>query len=445
MAAAPGHLRPRPIRATARLRTRALAAALSGVVALLVLVAFPGSAAAIPAFARKYQTSCQTCHAPFPALSPFGEAFRRSGFRFPEGEDEDAAQEATVPLGQEAHKKVFPHEVWPATIPASIPLAVIMAGRIEFDPEATPETAPEANLTNLFGNLGLRLSTTFDETFSVWAGVDINAGSGSEAQVSLDRAYLFIKPFDEPVLNVRLGRFEPGLLGFSMHRLIGLTPWLTTTPVGDDSFVLEPLQTGAEATGVVGCGRLAHTVGMVEGGGDRVNTEKDVYARLSYKLGGMRLDGVGGATDTLPWRETSLQMGAFSYFGRAALGDPQVASQEDSFALVGADVNLALRDLRLTSAAAFARHQRPSLAEPLEEQDVYHVFAQLDYVVHPFMFPTLRYERRAGAEPVGDRLSTGFYGLVRPNIRAHALVSVEREGTDHFVLGKIILGLNTVY
>jgi hypothetical protein len=50
--------------------------------------ALPSPAGAIPAFARKYQFSCTTCHAPFPRLKAFGEEFAARGFRL-----EDAAQE----------------------------------------------------------------------------------------------------------------------------------------------------------------------------------------------------------------------------------------------------------------------------------------------------------------------------------------------------------------
>ena len=34
----------------------------------------------MPAFARKYQMSCKTCHAPFPKLKPYGEEFAANGF-----------------------------------------------------------------------------------------------------------------------------------------------------------------------------------------------------------------------------------------------------------------------------------------------------------------------------------------------------------------------------
>jgi hypothetical protein len=35
---------------------------------------------AIPAFARKYNMSCKTCHSPFPYLKPYGEEFAGNGF-----------------------------------------------------------------------------------------------------------------------------------------------------------------------------------------------------------------------------------------------------------------------------------------------------------------------------------------------------------------------------
>ncbi len=49
----------------------------------LLLLLVPGRASAIPAFARKYQTSCQTCHIVFPKLNAFGEAFRLRGYHMP--------------------------------------------------------------------------------------------------------------------------------------------------------------------------------------------------------------------------------------------------------------------------------------------------------------------------------------------------------------------------
>jgi hypothetical protein len=65
----------KPATRRALVRCLCLAQALLVFAALLV---FSRPAAAIPAFARKYGTSCQTCHTIFPKLNPFGEAFRRN-------------------------------------------------------------------------------------------------------------------------------------------------------------------------------------------------------------------------------------------------------------------------------------------------------------------------------------------------------------------------------
>lgn len=50
---------------------------------LLILISFvllSENSFAIPAFARKYNMSCQTCHAPFPKLKPYGDEFAGNGF-----------------------------------------------------------------------------------------------------------------------------------------------------------------------------------------------------------------------------------------------------------------------------------------------------------------------------------------------------------------------------
>jgi hypothetical protein len=54
----------------------------------LLLNIFPATDCnAIPAFARKYQISCQVCHSPaMPALKAFGDDFAGNGFRLPEYE-----------------------------------------------------------------------------------------------------------------------------------------------------------------------------------------------------------------------------------------------------------------------------------------------------------------------------------------------------------------------
>jgi len=56
-------------------------------ISLAIMLAFLSEVRAIPAFARKYQMSCTTCHAPaFPYLKAFGDEFAGDGFRMKDTE-----------------------------------------------------------------------------------------------------------------------------------------------------------------------------------------------------------------------------------------------------------------------------------------------------------------------------------------------------------------------
>src|SRR5438477_1788673 len=78
------------------------------------------TASAVPAFSRKYHTSCQTCHVIFPKLNPFGEAFRLNGYRLP-GETPDQVKQTPVSLGAEAYERLWPKMVYPSTLPGNVP------------------------------------------------------------------------------------------------------------------------------------------------------------------------------------------------------------------------------------------------------------------------------------------------------------------------------------
>src|SRR5947209_10372721 len=108
----------------------AIAAAL-----LFAVIAFP--AQAIPAFARKYGTSCTTCHTVYPKLAPFGEAFRRNGFRFP-GVDSDYIKQDSITLRRSTSGDA-------ATLPAQVPLAVGFNGETVFHPDKSSSAAKADN------------------------------------------------------------------------------------------------------------------------------------------------------------------------------------------------------------------------------------------------------------------------------------------------------------
>jgi hypothetical protein len=87
-------------------------------------------ASAIPAWARKYGTSCYTCHSGFPARNAFGEAFKNNGYRWPGGEDEDKTKQEQTKLGSDGWKKTFPESPWPGEIPGYAPFALWVRGNL---------------------------------------------------------------------------------------------------------------------------------------------------------------------------------------------------------------------------------------------------------------------------------------------------------------------------
>src|SRR5512140_2973041 len=96
--------------------------AIASFAASLVLL-IPKNAQAIPAFSRQYGTSCSTCHVNFPKLNDFGKAFKDAGFKFPK-EDETFIKTPPVMLGAQANKELWPHSIWPGTIPGMPPIGL---------------------------------------------------------------------------------------------------------------------------------------------------------------------------------------------------------------------------------------------------------------------------------------------------------------------------------
>src|SRR5947209_14519591 len=106
---------------------------------------------AIPVFSRQYQTSCTTCHLDFPKLNDFGKAFKDAGFKFPK-DDESYIKIPAVMLGSPAQKEMFPHTIWPGTIPGTTPIGLRYnqffqtvgkhRGNFQFVPTGTTPTVP---------------------------------------------------------------------------------------------------------------------------------------------------------------------------------------------------------------------------------------------------------------------------------------------------------------
>src|SRR5690242_12180736 len=94
----------------------------------IYLISATPPASAIPVFARKYGTSCSTCHNNFPELNDFGWAFYKNGFKFPK-DDETFVKEPPVLLGAKAQKEAFPgNAIFPGEIPGTVPVGLRYEG-----------------------------------------------------------------------------------------------------------------------------------------------------------------------------------------------------------------------------------------------------------------------------------------------------------------------------
>jgi hypothetical protein len=393
---------------------------------MLVVLGVP-SANAIPAFARKYETSCQTCHTGFPKLNPFGEAFRLNGYRMPK-ETEDQIKIKPVSLGAEAYKKMWPKAIYPSDLPGQVPLAlnVKMANVYgsSFDDTGRQITHNDFQFpqeANLFagGTLGEHMSFLGEVTW----GENPDGSSGTELERLHLQAGSFIGP--EHLINIKIGKFAPDLAdGF--HEM-----WLSTDNGIDNLFTFNPIGlhggTGLSDTGGislpsnvkgielygVGAHRFFYTVGVVNGLGPSAsgnvdgNASKDIYARVDYKFGGMGLDGDTTGVKLPPenWRERSLRVGLLGYHGNGTGVDfpltddngADVNVQDRSFNRAGIYASWYFDDLNVFGVALSGRDRLDTFAADgsLANTESFRYntwFIQSDYVIVPPLQASLRYE-----------------------------------------------------
>ncbi|MBI3402190.1 MAG: hypothetical protein HY048_12285 [Acidobacteria bacterium] len=448
------------------------------VLALLVLAATESTALAVPAFARKYQTSCQTCHIVFPKLNAFGEAFRLRGYRMP-GETAEMVKEPPVSLGAPAYKQLWPDSVWPGEISSAVPLAVnvklgdVNASTLNEDGTVTSvkndlQFPREVNIFGA-GTLGDHVSYLAEMTFS--------ENPNGSVTVELEHARVdFDSPFGpEDLFHFRLGKFAPNVAdGFQEM-------WISTDAAIDSVFAYNPIGinggTGLagdvspspialpdRVRGIEGYGMINHralwVAGVVNGVGPSPtdttgrfdgNNAKDVYARFDYKIGGMGLDGdMGGRpAPEKNWRDDSLRLGVFAYRGDASNINFPVTTEEGlntniqdaHFLRTGLYASLFFKDLNVfgvylhgsDSLQTFDAETAARLGTV--EPDFHAWFTQADYLFYPWLQGSFRYETVTPADPSVPSLRTGVFNA-SALIRANVKVMVEyqrdlRQGDNH--------------
>lgn len=410
-------------------RTRELSVSVSIAAILLLVWAVLASApksSAIPAFSRKYQTSCTTCHNNYPELNDFGEAFKKNGFKFPK-DDETFVKEPPVLLGSKAQREAFPGAVYPGEIPGYLPIAFRFLGNMSVN-SSQPKPVQASSFvprTDLFApdTLVLIGAGSFGPNLSFWIDDDLSVG-GSGADGGLGDGYIKyndlgrIFKLPKNALNVRFGQFELDL-PFTQARSIYLSEFdiygqtnVSGIPGGtaNNQFILGEPQRGIEFGGTPNNGNFAWSVTLANGSNASTafRNSKDVYVRLSQKFNLERdpesRNAVQAAGPTGPRDHTSIRLGFLYYYGRNQLNQgsaisPTQGTIDEPFYRIGGDIRFKYRHLEAFGLGLFGRDNNHFFDE--EGTGTFLVappakfsggFAGVNYWLYPWMIATMRYD-----------------------------------------------------
>lgn len=279
------------------------------VLTLLILMLIPAqNAIAIPAFARKYQISCQVCHSPaLPRLKGFGEEFAGSGFRMTDYE----SPRYFIETGDDQ-----------LSLFRELPVAIRMDAFASYnfgDEGATDFGSPFILKILSGGELSDKLSYYFYFFFNERGTI-----------AGVEDAFLMYHDFLGSGINLYLGQFavsDPmfkGELRYTLepYRIYSVSPGNSTADLKYDRGVIfeKDFSTGTAITGEIINGN------GIGGADDNYFFDKDRYKNFLIKV-----------TQSVGERVSA---GFFAYTGREALSDPGLVYEDitDNIKMYGPDI-----------------------------------------------------------------------------------------------------------
>ena len=395
-------------------------------VAVLVLF-YSIPAAALPVFARRYETSCTTCHAIIPKLNPFGIAFRNNGYRVPLA-DEKLLKSQDVTLGAPAWKQLWPKAVWPGKIPSVPPIAFRAAADVNIRP------SQPVNVNFDFPNfLSIYFAGPAGESVSFFGSLFM---LGSTNQLFVDRAWAQFRLTPEKPGNnwavLKVGRIdlrsEPFSSGYRKTTAQNFN--VSDYRVLADGFRFRDKDAGIElwgaATGPDNRGGLEYSAGIVQGtaGAPENNNFKDSYWNASYKIGGHGVVGSRreeeGEMPIRNYAEKSIAIGGFGYRGKGitrVTGTPL----ENQFTRTGAKLDAFYDNLNVFGAVVVGRDNVRSA--PRRSIDSSAFYIEADYMLLPWVMPLARFEKTNVSD--GRSAIRQYIPAVNLALRANVRVLVE--------------------
>jgi hypothetical protein len=265
---------------------------------LLLQVVFITDCLAIPAFARKSGFNCSMCHSGYPKLNDFGQRFRDNGYQIPgQSGKEQTVLETAPPISM---RLPFGHSTYSTEAGTSH----------SFNLYSLDLLASGVLLKNV--SFLVIYTPRIDEPSAYYSGRDSSNNSVLQYG-ALESANLVFSNIIPNVLNIRVGRFEPGYHMFSSKRsYYMLQPYeiYSMTSPGN-RYVFDDNQIGIELSGHFQKG-FKYTTGIVSGNGSDPdnNNKKDVYFSLSQTF------GIGDG------QSAGQRLGVFGYYGWQPLITP---------------------------------------------------------------------------------------------------------------------------
>ena len=351
------------------------------VAAAFLLLLASETSYAIPAFSRKYKTSCSTCHYAAPMLNGFGKAFKNNGYRYPAGQDPEMRKEDPVSLGSESYKKVWPDAIWPSDIPGTVPLSIWGIGRINYS--ALSNVKWEFEIPH---ELELLYGGTIDENFSFFGEVEWE-NENNETEI----AFPFALQYDwNPGFHIRAGAVHADPT--PTHLRLTRNHYNVASFKSRNGWRFRDEQVGLElwgaGNGAGSRGGFTYRLGVVNGQGlTDMNSEKDVYGKATYKIGG--LGEIGGAEAGESevsefYIDNSVTVGGFFYKGTAS----KAGAGDEDFTVMGGDVDFWYDRFVVNGAVMLMNSDIPNTTS--RKSMAY--YAQGNYVIYPWLIGLVRYE-----------------------------------------------------
>jgi len=281
------------------------------IMSFILLLLLPGNnCSAIPAFARKYQISCQVCHSPaIPRLKAFGDEFSGNGFRMTEFE----SPRYFIPAGDDK-----------LSLLRELPLAIRMDGFVSYnfnDEGKTDFAAPFILKIISGGELSDKLSYyfyfLFNETGSIAGAEDV---------------FLVYHDLLNSGINITLGQFSVSdplfknelRLTLEPYKIYGVAPGNSTTDLKYDRGII--FDRGFK-TGTTLVAEIVNGCGIGEAG-EGYLFDKDKYKNLMLRVN----QSLG----------KKVRVGIMGYTGKELLTDPGMvfAEMTNEIKMIGPDLSV---------------------------------------------------------------------------------------------------------